>query len=144
MFDELMATNLTGAFLAARAALRAFRRRGGRMVFMGSVQEQGSPRGAAAYAASKGGCRGLVASIARDYGSRGVRANQVVTGFVDTDLTRDLPDVARERFLASCPLHRLPPVEELASLALFLASDRAAGINGVTLRASGGLQDMLL
>lgn len=144
VFDELMATNLTGAFLTAREALRAFTGRGGRMVFIGSIQSQGSPRGASVYAASKGGVEGLVASIARDYGSCGVRANQLVTGFVDTDLTRDLPDVARDRFLASCPLHRLPSVSELASLVLFLASDRAAGMNGTTLRATGGLRDMLL
>jgi 3-oxoacyl-[acyl-carrier protein] reductase len=144
VFDEVMGTNLTGAFLTARAALRAFTGRGGRMVFIGSIQSQGSPRGASVYAASKGGIEGLVASIARDYGPRGVRANQLVTGFVDTDLTRDLPDVARDRFLASCPLHRLPSVSELASLVLFLASDRAAGMNGATLRATGGLRDMLL
>jgi 3-oxoacyl-[acyl-carrier protein] reductase len=141
-FDALLATNLTGAFLVTRAALRAFGDRGGALVFVGSIQEQGSPRGAAAYAVGKGGLAGLVRSVARDHGARGVRANQVVTGFVDTDLTRDLPDVARRRVLEMVPLRRLARVEEVAALALFLASERASGLNGVTLHASGGLQEM--
>jgi NAD(P)-dependent dehydrogenase (short-subunit alcohol dehydrogenase family) len=141
-FDALLATNLTGAFLVARAALRAFGDRGGVLVFVGSIQEQGSPRGAAAYAAGKGGLAGLVERVARDHGPRGVRANQVVTGFVDTDLTRDLPEVARRRVLEMVPLRRLASVEEVAALALFLASARAAGLNGVTLHASGGLREM--
>lgn len=140
-FETLLATNLTGAFLTARAALRAFAGRGGAIVFVGSIQEQGAPRGAAAYAASKGGLSGLVRSIARDHGPR-VRANQVVTGFVDTGLTRDLPDEARRRVLELLPLRRLPQVEEVAALALFLASPRSAGLNGATLHASGGMQEM--
>jgi 3-oxoacyl-[acyl-carrier protein] reductase len=141
-FDALLATNLTGAFLVARAALRAFGDRGGVLVFVGSIQEQGSPRGAAAYAAGKGGLAGLVKSVVRDHGARGVRANQVVTGFVDTDLTRDLPDVARRRVLDMVPLRRLAQVEEVASLALFLASARSSGLCGATLHAAGGLQEM--
>jgi 3-oxoacyl-[acyl-carrier protein] reductase len=141
-FEALLATNLTGAFLTARAALRAFAGRGGALVFVGSIQEQGAPRGAAAYAASKGGLSGLLRSVVRDHAAQGVRAHQVVTGFVDTDLTRDLPDVARRRVLEMVPLRRLARVEEVARLALFLASPRAAGLNGVTLHASGGLQEM--
>jgi 3-oxoacyl-[acyl-carrier protein] reductase len=140
--ETLLATNLTGAFLTARAAVRAFAGRGGALVFVGSIQEQGAPRGAAAYAASKGGLSGLVRSVARDHGARGVRANQVVTGFVETDLTRGLPDEARRRVLELLPLRRLPRVEEVAALALFLASPRSAGLNGVTLHASGGMQEM--
>ena len=68
----------------------------------------------------------------------------MVTGFVDTDLTRDLPDVARRRVLDMVPLRRLAQVEEVAALALFLASERAAGLNGATLHASGGLQEMYI
>lgn len=143
-FDALVATNLTGAFLVARAALRAFAGRGGALVFVGSIQGEGSPRGASAYAAGKGGLSGLVRSVARDHGPRGVRANQVVTGFVDTDLTRDLPDVARKRVAETVPLRRLARVDEVAELTLFLASPRAAGLNGATLHASGGLQEMYI
>lgn len=143
ILDDLLAANLTGAFLVARAALGAFAGRGGCLVFTGSVQENGSPRGASAYATSKGGLRGLVNAIARDYASAGVRATQLVTGFVDTELTSDLPPVARERVVGLCPMRRLPTVREVADLVLFLASEDAAGLNGRSLRASGGMLEML-
>jgi len=144
LLEELLATNLSGAFLVARAALGAFRGRGGRLVFVGSIQENGSPRGASAYATSKGGLGALVRSIARDYASDGVQVMQLVTGFVDTELTRDLPDIARARVLEVCPLRRLPSVDEIAALTLYLASDRGSGFNGRTLRASGGMMEMLI
>ncbi|MET0556488.1 MAG: SDR family oxidoreductase [Vicinamibacteria bacterium] len=142
--DALLSVNLTGAFLVARAALGAFAEGGGAIVFVGSIQSEGSPRGASAYATSKGGLGGLVRSLARDQAARGVRANQVVTGFVETDLTHDLPDEARRRVLELLPLRRLPAVEEVADVALFLASPRSSGLNGATLHASGGLREMLV
>ena len=73
-----------------------------------------------------------------------MRANQVVTGFVETDLTHDLPDEARRRVLELLPLRRLPAVEEVADVALFLASPRSSGLCGATLHASGGLREMLV
>jgi 3-oxoacyl-[acyl-carrier protein] reductase len=144
-WDALFATNLGGAFLTARRAVREMSSRGsGRMVFMGSLQQYGAPRGASAYAASKGGLTGLVRAIALEHGARGLRANQVVTGYVDTGMTSHLPAFARNRFLEACPLKRLPTTEEIASTILFLASDRSAGINGRTLHAAGGIMEMFL
>lgn len=144
-WDALFATNLTGAFLVSRRAVKELRARGGgRIVFMGSLQQYGAPRGASAYAASKGGLTGLVQTIAWEHASAGVRANQVVTGYVETGMTSHLPEFARQRFLEACPLKRLPSTEEIASVILFLASARSAGINGQTLHAAGGIMEMIL
>jgi 3-oxoacyl-[acyl-carrier protein] reductase len=140
-WDALIATNLTGAFLVSRRALREFRGRGGgRLVFMGSLQQYGAPRGAAAYAAAKGGLTGLVQAVAWEHGQAGIRANQVAPGYVETGMTSHL-ESARRRFLEECPLRRLPTLEEIASVVLFLASDRSAGINGQTLHAAGGIME---
>jgi 3-oxoacyl-[acyl-carrier protein] reductase len=144
-WDALFATNLTGAFLVSRRAVRELRARGGgSIVFMGSLQQYGAPRGASAYAASKGGLTGLAQAIAWEHGASGVRANQVVTGYVETEMTSHLPAFARDRFVEACPLKRLPSTEEIASVILFLASDRSLGINGQTLHAAGGIMEMFL
>jgi 3-oxoacyl-[acyl-carrier protein] reductase len=144
-WDELLATNLTGAFLVSRRAVREFRARGGgSLVFMGSLQQYGSPRGASAYAAGKGGVTGLMHAISWEHGRDGVRANQVAAGYVDTEMTTHLPEFARNRFVEASPLKRLPTTEEIASLVLFLCSARSAGINGETLHAAGGIREMFL
>jgi 3-oxoacyl-[acyl-carrier protein] reductase len=144
-WDALFATNLAGAFLVARRGVAELRARGGgSLVFMGSLQQYGAPRGASAYAASKGGLTGLAQSIAWEHGGAGVRANQVVTGYVETAMTRHLPEFARRRFLEASPLKRLPSTEEIASVILFLASRRSAGVNGQTLHAAGGIMEMFL
>jgi len=145
-WDEVLATNLTGSFLVARRAVRAFveRGRGGRIVFMGSLQQNGAPRGAAAYATSKGGLGGLTRAIAWEYRTRGIRANQVVTGYVDTAMTSHLPETARRLFAERCPQRRLATPEEIASVLLFLASERSRGVNGETVYASGGMMEISL
>ena len=144
-WDELLATNLTGAFLVSRRAVRELAARGGgSLVFMGSLQQYGSPRGAAAYAAGKGGVTGLMHAIAWEHGRDGVRANQVAAGYVDTGMTSHLPEFARQRFLESSPLKRLPTTEEIGALILFLCSARSSGINGQTLHAAGGIREMFL
>jgi len=144
-WDELLATNLTGAFLVSRRAVRELAARGGgSLVFMGSLQQYGSPRGASAYAAGKGGVTGLMEAIAWEHGRDGVRANQVAAGYVDTEMTTHLPEFARNRFVEASPLKRLPTTEEIASLVLFLCSARSAGINGQTLHAAGGIREMFL
>lgn len=144
-WDELVATNLTGAFLVSRRAVREFRARGGgSLVFMGSLQQYGAPRGASAYAAAKGGLTGLMEAIVWEHGEHGIRANQVAAGYVDTEMTKHLPEFARNRFVEASPLKRLPTTEEIASLVLFLCSARSAGINGQTLHAAGGIREMFL
>ena len=142
-WDALVATNLTGAFLVSRRAVREFRARGGgSLVFMGSLQQYGAPRGASAYAAAKGGLTGLMQAIVWEHGAHGIRANQVAAGYVETDMTSHLPEVARQLFIKASPLKRLPTTEEVASLILFLCSARSAGINGQTLHAAGGIREM--
>jgi 3-oxoacyl-[acyl-carrier protein] reductase len=144
-WDELLATNLTGAFLVSRRAVRELASRGGgSLVFMGSLQQYGSPRGAAAYATGKGGVTGLMEAIAREHAGDGVRANQVAAGYVDTGMTSHLPEFARRRFLETSPLKRLPATEEIAALILFLCCPRSAGLNGQTLHAAGGIREMFL
>ena len=144
-WDELLATNLTGAFLVSRRAVRELASRGGgSLVFMGSLQQYGSPRGAAAYATGKGGITGLMEAIAWEHAGDGVRANQVAAGYVDTGMTSHLPEFARKRFLETSPLKRLPATEEIAALILFLCSARSAGLNGQTLHAAGGIREMFL
>jgi len=145
-WDEVLETNLTGAFVVARRAVQEFvgRGGGGRLVFMGSLHQNGAPRGASSYATSKGAAEGLTQAIAWEYGERGIRANEVVTGYVDTAMTRDLPELARRLFEERCPQRRLGTPEEIASVLLFLASPASEGLNGQTVYASGGLLEISL
>jgi 3-oxoacyl-[acyl-carrier protein] reductase len=144
-WDALVAVNLTGAFLVSRRAVREMAGSGGgSLVFMGSLQQYGAPRGAAAYASTKGGLTGLMRAIAWEHHGAGIRANQVAAGYVETGMTSHLPEFARRRFVEACPLKRLPTTEEIAALILFLASPRSAGINGQTLHAAGGIMEMFL
>jgi len=142
-WDALVATNLTGAFLVSRRAVRELRARGGgSLVFMGSLQQNGAPRGASAYAAAKGGLTGLMEAVAWEHGADGIRVNQVAAGYVETGMTTHLPELARQRFVEASPMKRLPTTEEIASMILFLCSARSAGINGQTLHAAGGISEM--
>lgn len=144
-WDGVVATNLTGAMLVARRALRGFvsRGAGGAVVSIGTLSQNGAP-GNTSYAASKGGLAGLTRAIARAYGAQGVRAHLVVTGYVETELSAELPDVAKRALIDACPLRRSARPEEIAAAVLFLSSDRAAGLNGGMLFASGGLLEVPL
>lgn len=139
-WDEVMTTNLTGTFLVVRQAIRTFleRRAGGRLVLMGTLSQNGVA-GNAAYAASKGGAFGLTRAIAREYAGRGIRANMVVPGYVETALSSTLSDRQRRSLVDGCPLHRPGSPDEIASVAMFLVSDRARGLNGRAVFASGGM-----
>jgi 3-oxoacyl-[acyl-carrier protein] reductase len=138
-FDEVIATNLTGAFLVAVRAIREFLAQGGggRIVSISSIADKGGPS-QTAYAASKGGLRGLTRTIAKEYGRRGVYANLVVVGLVETRLSAHMPETFR-RVLLDNPQRRAGTPDEVAATALFLASSRASFVNGETLYASGGL-----
>ena len=137
---DVLDTNLTGAWSAARAALPAMMRaRRGRIVFLSSaVGLLGGP-GQSNYAASKAGLVGLARSIAREYGGRGVTANVVAPGLVDTDMAGALTDKQRDDILARTPLGRMAAVEDVAGVVTFLASDAAAYITGAVLPVDGGL-----
>jgi 3-oxoacyl-[acyl-carrier protein] reductase len=138
-WDEIIATNLTGAFLTSRRAIKAFLASGedGRIVTVGSIAQDGM-QSHAGYAASKGGLVGLTHAIAQEYGSNGIYAYLVVVGYVDTRLTGHVPDSLKRAAIESSSQWREASADEIASVVLFLASDRALCRNGQTFHASAG------
>ena len=137
---EVIDTNLGGAFHTCRAAARGMmKRRTGSIVNVSSiVGVRGNP-GQTNYSAAKAGLIGFTKSLARELGSRGVRANVVAPGYVSTRLTDVLPDELKEAMLANTPLGRLGDPEDIAGAVRFLASDAAAFITGEVLLVDGGL-----
>jgi 3-oxoacyl-[acyl-carrier protein] reductase len=139
-FSRVLDANLTGAYrVAKRAAGKMLRARGGRMVFVSSVVALTGSAGQVNYAASKAGLIGLARSVARELGSRGITANVVAPGFVDTDMTAALPEQRRAEILGQVPLGRYASVEEVAAVVTFLASDAAAYVTGAVVPVDGGL-----
>ena len=139
-FDTVIDTNLAGAFRCARrAATGMIRKRRGRIIFISSVVGlYGSP-GQTNYAASKSGLVGLARSITRELGGRGITANVVAPGFIDTEMTAVLPEEQKKAYLASIPAGRFATPEEVASVVRFVASDAAAYITGAVIPVDGGL-----
>ncbi len=139
-FTHVLDANLTAAYRVARRATRAMlKARGGRMIFMSSVVGLSGSAGQVNYAASKAGLVGLARSVARELGSRGITANVVAPGFVDTDMTRALPDARRTEILGQVPLGRFASVEEVASVVTWLGSDAAGYVTGAVIPVDGGL-----
>jgi NAD(P)-dependent dehydrogenase (short-subunit alcohol dehydrogenase family) len=139
-FQNVIDANLTGAYrVAKRAASGMLRARSGRMIFISSVVALTGSPGQANYAASKAGLIGLARSIARELGGRSITANVIAPGFIETDMTAELPDARKAEILGTVPLKRYGQVEEIAATAVFLASDAAAYISGVVLPVDGGL-----
>jgi 3-oxoacyl-[acyl-carrier protein] reductase len=139
-FDRVIDANLTGAYrVAKRAATGMLRRRWGRMVFISSVVGLSGGAGQVNYAASKAALVGLARSVARELGSRNITANVVAPGFVDTDMTRALPEARRTEILGQVPLGRYAEPSEVAAVVAFLASDAAGYITGAVLPVDGGL-----
>jgi 3-oxoacyl-[acyl-carrier protein] reductase len=139
-FGAVLDTNLVGAFRCVRRASRGMvRLRRGRIVLISSVSGlYGSP-GQTNYAASKAGLIGLARSLTRELGGRGITANVVAPGFVETDLTSGLPEERKQAYLQVIPAGRFAQPEEVASLVRFLASDAAAYISGAVVPVDGGL-----
>jgi 3-oxoacyl-[acyl-carrier protein] reductase len=139
-FDRVIDANLTGAYrVAKRAAMGMLKKRFGRMVFISSVVGLSGGAGQANYAASKAGLVGLARSIARELGSRNITANVVAPGFVDTDMTRALPQQRRDEIVGQVPLGRYADPAEVAAAVSFLASDGAGYITGAVIPVDGGL-----
>jgi 3-oxoacyl-[acyl-carrier protein] reductase len=139
-WDVVVDTNLTGAYrVAKRAARGMLRAHGGRMVFISSVVGLSGGAGQANYAASKAGLVGFARSLAREFGSRGITANVVAPGFVDTELTAVLSAERRAEILSQVPLRRYATPEEIAGVVRFLASDEASYITGAVIPVDGGL-----
>ncbi|MGW4771538.1 3-oxoacyl-ACP reductase FabG [Nocardia sp. NPDC004278] len=140
MFTSVVDTNLTGAFRVAKRASRAMlRARWGRVIFLGSVVGMSGTPGQANYAASKAGLVGLARSITRELGSRGITANVVAPGFVDTDMTRALDEKYRQLAPEAIPLQRIGRPDEVAAAISFLASDDSSYISGAVIPVDGGL-----
>jgi 3-oxoacyl-[acyl-carrier protein] reductase len=139
-WDAIMATNLKPAFRLAKACLRGMMKaRRGRIIQVGSVVGSTGNPGQANYAAAKAGLIGFTKSLAQEVGSRNITVNCVAPGFVDTDMTRALPDAQREALLGRVPLGRLGAPEDIAEAVAFLAGPRAAYITGATLHVNGGM-----
>jgi len=139
-WDQVIATNLTGAFRVARRAARPMiRGRFGRIVFISSVVGQMGSAGQVNYAASKSGLVGMARSLARELGSRGITANVVAPGFVETDMTAELGEDLVKKYAEQIPLGRLGSVGDIASTVEFLASDAAGYITGAVIPVDGGL-----
>jgi 3-oxoacyl-[acyl-carrier protein] reductase len=139
-WDEVIATNLTSAFSLCQAALKPMlKQRRGRIVAISSVVGQMGNAGQANYAASKAGLIGLCKSLAREVGSRHVTVNVVAPGFIETDMTRALPEATQAQWIAQVPLGRLGTAADVASAVCFLASDEASYITGQILAVNGGM-----
>ncbi len=139
-FTTVIDANLTAAYRVAKRASRGMvRAKGGRMIFVSSVVGLLGSAGQVNYAASKAGLVGLSRSIARELGSRGITSNVVAPGFVDTDMTRALPDARRAEILKQVPLARYASVEEIANAVTWLGSDGAGYVTGAVIPVDGGL-----
>ncbi|GLZ28689.1 beta-ketoacyl-ACP reductase [Lentzea sp. NBRC 105346] len=137
-FQSVVDTNLTGAWRCARrAATGMVRRRHGRMIFISSVVGWYGSAGLANYAASKAGLVGLARSLARELGSRGVTANVVAPGYVETDMTAVLPEQYGKQYREAIPLRRFAQPEEVASAVVWLAG--ADYVTGAVIPVDGGL-----
>lgn len=138
--QKTFAVNVTGAINCARSAIRLMMRaRTGRVVNLASVvAELGNP-GQAVYSASKAALIGLTKTLAREYASRGVTVNAVAPGFIDTDMTKNLPQDAKKYMIEQIPLARIGQPDDVAAAVLFLCSDEASYITGQVIRVNGGM-----
>jgi len=139
-FTRVVDANLTGAYrVAKRAAAKMLRARTGRMIFISSVVAVTGSPGQVNYAASKAGLIGLARSLAHEFGSRGITANVITPGFVETDMTAAIPEQRRAEIRGQLPLRRFGAAAEIAAAVTFLASEPAAYITGAVLPVDGGL-----
>ncbi len=139
-WDQALSVNLKGAFNCAKAAVRFMvKQRSGRIISISSVVGQIGNIGQANYAASKAGIMGFTKSIARELATRGITANAVAPGFINTEMTRNLPEKAREFFLNQSPMGRVGEPEEVAEVVYWLASEGASYITGQVIHVNGGL-----
>lgn len=139
-WDAIIQTNLTSLFRVSKACLRPMMKaRKGRIISISSVVGATGNAGQANYAAAKAGVIGFSKSLAREIGSRGITVNVVAPGFIDTDMTRALPDEQREALLGQIPLARLGDTAEVANAVSFLASPGAGYITGETIHVNGGM-----
>ncbi|WP_336083857.1 3-oxoacyl-ACP reductase FabG1 [Nocardia sp. SSK8] len=139
-FEKVIDANLTGAFRVAKRANRAMlRAKWGRMIFLGSVVGMMGQAGQINYASSKAGVIGLARSVTRELGSRNITANVVAPGFIETDMTADLPADMKDMVEKYIPLRRVGQPEEIAAVVSFLASEDARYVSGAVIPVDGGM-----
>jgi len=139
-WSSVIETNLGAIFRLSKAVMRSMTKaRWGRIVNISSVVGAMGNAGQSNYSASKAGMEGFSRSLAREIGSRGITVNCVAPGFIDTDMTRELPQVQRDRLLEQIPVGRLGAAEEVAAVVAFLASESAGYITGETIHVNGGM-----
>ncbi len=139
-WDDVIDTNLTSIFRLAKACLKGMTRaRWGRIVSIGSIVGSMGNAGQANYAAAKAGLEGFSRALAKEVGSRNITVNTVAPGFIDTDMTKDLPAANKEAMLSQIPAGRLGMPEEIAAAVAFLVSQEAAYVTGATLPVNGGM-----
>ena len=139
-WDAVIDTNLRAVFRMSKLVMRGMMKaRGGRIINITSVVASSGNPGQANYAAAKAGVAGMTRALARELGSRNITVNCVAPGFIDTDMTRALPEAARDALLGNIALGRLGRPEEIAGAVAFLASPAAAYVTGTTLHVNGGM-----
>jgi 3-oxoacyl-[acyl-carrier protein] reductase len=139
-WEAVVQTNLSGTFHCARAAARAMlRQRWGRIITITSIAGLAGNAGQTNYAASKAGMVGFTKALAKELAPRGITVNAVAPGFIDTDMTRTLPEAQRQALLQQIPVGHFGTPEDVAACVLFLASEAARYITGEVLQVSGGL-----
>jgi 3-oxoacyl-[acyl-carrier protein] reductase len=139
-WDEVMETNLRAVFRLSRAVMRGMMKaRWGRIINITSVVGASGNPGQANYAAAKAAVVGMTKSLAREIGSRNITVNCVAPGFIDTDMTRALPDEQKKALLTQIPLGRLGKVDDIAAAVAYLASPGADYVTGTVLHVNGGM-----
>ena len=139
-WNDIIQTNLTSVFKMSKAVVRPMMKaRTGRIINITSVVGLTGNPGQTNYSASKAGILGFSKSLAREIGSRNITVNSVAPGFIDTDMTRELPDEQREALISQIPLNKLGDPQDIANAVAFLASPAAAYITGETINVNGGM-----
>jgi 3-oxoacyl-[acyl-carrier protein] reductase len=139
-FESVIDANLTGAFRVSKRATKGLLKlKRGRLIFIGSVVGSVGAAGQVNYSASKSGLVGMARSFARELGSRGITANVVAPGFVETDMTAELDEKRRDEIAAQVPLGRFCSAQEIADVVTFIASEQASYITGAIIPVDGGL-----
>jgi len=139
-WTDVIETNLGSMYRVCKASLKAMTKaRFGRIINISSVVGASGNAGQSNYSASKAGIEGFTRSLAKEIGSRGITVNAVAPGFIDTDMTRELPEQQKQALLGQIPLGRLGEADEIASVVAFLASEKGAYITGETVHVNGGM-----
>ena len=139
-WDKVIRINLTGTFNCTKAIIRGMvKNRSGRIISIASIVAEMGNAGQANYAASKAGIIGFTKSIAREYANRGITANAIAPGFIETDMTRALSEDVRKNLIDQIPMSRLGTPEDVANVVKFLASDDASYITGQVMHVNGGM-----